>query len=55
MTQFRVFKQVPRLLFGAGSLERLPELLPPKQGQDAYYVFVIDDVLRAHGVLSRHR
>ena len=44
MTQtFRIFKQVPRLLFGSGTLTRLSELLPTK-GNNDYFVFVIDDV-----------
>lgn len=45
MNTFRIFKQVPRLLFGEGSLLRLEELLPKKNTSDDYYVFVIDDVL----------
>lgn len=45
MNTFRIFKQVPRLLFGEGSLSRLEELLPKKDTSNAYYVFVIDDVL----------
>lgn len=53
MTQFRIFKQVPRLLFGRGALERLPELLPERRGSDAYYVFVVDDVLQEHGISAR--
>ena len=55
MTQFRIFKQVPRLLFGTGSLERLPELLPKKVDDADYYIFVIDDVLRAKGIPDRLR
>ena len=53
MTAFRVFKQVPRLLFGGGSLSRLQELLPVREGKTGYYAFVIDDALRAHGMLAR--
>jgi len=45
MSQFRIFKQVPRLLFGAGTLKRLHELLPEKENDD-YYIFVIDDALK---------
>lgn len=45
MSTFRIFKQVPRLIFGEGSLLRLEELLPEKKSSDDYYVFVIDDVL----------
>lgn len=44
-TTFRIFKQVPRLIFGEGSLRRIGELLPPKSGDD-YNVYVIDDVLK---------
>ncbi|MBW0434119.1 iron-containing alcohol dehydrogenase [Leptospira yasudae] len=44
MSNFRIFKQVPRLLFGADSVDRLAELLPPKTSPEDYYVFVIDDV-----------
>lgn len=53
MTPFRIFKQVPRLLFGAGSLERLSELLPAKDGAGDYSAFVIDDVLERRAVLDR--
>lgn len=35
----RVFKQVPRILFGAGALARLPELTPPGNGP---VVWVVD-------------
>lgn len=44
-TTFRIFKQVPRLIFGEGSLRRIGELLLPKSGDD-YNVYVIDDVLK---------
>lgn len=40
----RLFKQVPRILFGRGALERLSDLLPPRG--EAYYVFVVDSVHR---------
>ncbi len=53
MNQFRVFKQVPRLLFGERSLERLSELLPAKEGDRHYYLFVIDDVHRSSALHSR--
>src|SRR5580658_4015408 len=45
-SSFRIFKQVPRLLFGRGALGRLGELLPAKPASDDYYAFVIDDVHR---------
>ena len=53
MTGFRIFKQVPRLLFGTGALDRLDELLPAKQSGEDYYVFVVDDALQVHGIEQR--
>ena len=47
----RIFKQVPRILFGRGAFERLPELLPPRAAATPYYVFVVDAVHR-DGALS---
>ena len=29
--KFRIFKQVPRLIFGENSIERIDELLPEKK------------------------
>lgn len=52
MQNFRIFKQVPKLIFGEGSLNRINELLPIKSGNDDYYVFVIDDVLKNNSVIS---
>jgi 3-deoxy-alpha-D-manno-octulosonate 8-oxidase len=46
MSNFRIFKQVPRLLFGESSLKRLPELLPSKQNNSDYFVYVIDNILK---------
>lgn len=48
----RVFKQVPRIIFGAGALERLGEILPPRH-DDALIVYVIDDVLRDSALSQR--
>jgi 3-deoxy-alpha-D-manno-octulosonate 8-oxidase len=53
ITSFRIFKQVPRLLFGRGSFARLNELLPAKQANGDFYVFVIDDVHRAGSMGGR--
>ncbi len=53
MSQFRIFKQVPRLLFGVGALDRLHELLPAKENDNDYYIFVIDDVLQTQVVSER--
>jgi 3-deoxy-alpha-D-manno-octulosonate 8-oxidase len=52
MTVFRVFKQVPRIIFGKGSLARLSELLPEKKDADDYYVYVVDAAFRPLGILS---
>jgi 3-deoxy-alpha-D-manno-octulosonate 8-oxidase len=52
-SSFRIFKQVPRLLFGRGTLERLGELLPAKGASDDCYVFVIDDVHREGPMAGR--
>lgn len=40
----RIFKQVPRILFGQGAVSRLSELLPPLGGGGSYYVFVVDAI-----------
>lgn len=40
----RVFKQVPRILFGRGAFANVNELLPARNGADAYYVFIVDKV-----------
>ncbi len=48
MKAFRIFKQVPRLLFGKGSLKRLAELLPERKEKGDYYVYVVDEVLASN-------
>ena len=53
MTASRIFKQVPRVLFGAGSLARLPELLPEASDSGGYVAYVIDDVLDGQGIVGR--
>ncbi|RDH77808.1 iron-containing alcohol dehydrogenase [Mycolicibacterium moriokaense] len=53
MTGFRIFKQVPRLLFGSRALDRLDELLPAKMSSEDYYFFVIDDALEVYGIEQR--
>lgn len=52
MQNFRIFKQVPRLLFGEGTLGRLTELLPAKTNNNDYNVYVIDDVLKGSKILE---
>lgn len=41
----RIFKQVPRILFGSGALERLSDLLPAKEA-GSYCIYVVDAVHR---------
>lgn len=53
MTSFRIFKQVPRLLFGENSIDRLNELLPIKKEENDYYVFIIDDVHKESSIIER--
>lgn len=50
---FRIFKQVPRLLFGANTIDRLQELVPAKTEKDDYYVFIIDDVHKDSSIPNR--
>ena len=44
--KFRIFKQVPRLIFGKKSILRINELLPKKNQNEDYYLFVIDDYFK---------
>ncbi|MCR9140715.1 MAG: iron-containing alcohol dehydrogenase family protein [bacterium] len=53
MMQHRIIKQVPRMLFGAGALGRLNELLPAKNGAKDWYLYVVDEVHRTTGLLDR--
>ena len=53
MTNFRIFKQVPKLIFGEGSLSRLDELLPLKARAEDYYLFVVDDVLSKNIIINK--
>ncbi len=52
MNNFKIFKQVPRLLFGQGSLKRVNELLPIKKKNEDYYIYIIDDILKDSKLLS---
>ncbi|MEQ9364448.1 MAG: iron-containing alcohol dehydrogenase family protein, partial [Leptospirales bacterium] len=51
--QHRIIKQVPRMLFGAGALARLRELLPEKAHASDWYLYVVDEVHRTTGLLER--
>ncbi|EMY76295.1 alcohol dehydrogenase, iron-dependent [Leptospira weilii serovar Ranarum str. ICFT] len=53
MTPVRIFKQVPRLLFGSNTIDRINELLPKKNTTDDYYIYIIDDVHQKGILLSR--
>ena len=50
--KFRIFKQVPKLIFGKNSINRIQELLPEKKGND-YYVYVIDDYFKSKGLVNK--
>jgi 3-deoxy-alpha-D-manno-octulosonate 8-oxidase len=50
----RVFKQIPRILFGENSFERYLELLPSKK-QEEYYLFVVDHIHKKTKILDRIR
>ena len=45
MNNFRVFKQVPRIIYGSGSISRIKELLPKKDASN-YNIYIIDDIFR---------
>lgn len=49
----RVFKQVPRILFGRDSIGRIQELLPKKLGASDYYVYVVDSVHKKTMIANR--
>jgi len=49
----RIFKQVPRILFGRGAVDRLDELLPPRTPETPFYVFVADGVHEGTGLADR--
>lgn len=46
----RIFQQVPRMLFGAGVVGRLEELLP---AGDGWCLYVVDSALEAMGIQQR--
>ena len=43
MNKFRIFKQVPRIIYGSGSINRISELLPTSN-KGNYNLYIIDDV-----------
>lgn len=49
----KVFKQVPRILYGNGTLQRLTELLPQKDTVSAYYLYIVDDIHRQTGLIEK--
>lgn len=54
MIAHRVFKQVPRILFGSGTLARLDELLPARDaGGSGVRVFLVDQVHKTTGIADR--
>jgi len=49
----RIFKQVPKILFGRSSLDQLSELLPARISPADYILFVIDKVHQSSGIQNR--
>lgn len=49
----RIFKQVPRILFGQGASDRLVELLRPRSSAQSYYIFVVDKVHQGSNLVER--
>lgn len=49
----RIIKQVPRMLFGSGSLNRLAELLPPKKDPADWRLYIVDEVHTSTGLMDR--
>ena len=48
---FRNFPMVPRVVFGRGSFNQLGEILEPKRhGENAPFIFLVDDVLKERKV-----
>jgi len=48
----KIFKQIPRILFGAGTLSRLSELLPVKNSGN-YLLYIVDSVHQETGLLTK--
>ena len=42
MKIFKVFQQIPKIIYGINNINRLEELMPNKKG--GYYLFIIDKV-----------
>lgn len=51
--EHRIIKQIPRMLFGEGTLGRLNELLPESTSKDDWLLLVIDEVHKDTGVLDQ--
>lgn len=49
----RIFKQVPRILFGREAFARLPELCCLRTAENPYQVFVVDSVHRGRQLSTR--
>jgi 3-deoxy-alpha-D-manno-octulosonate 8-oxidase len=47
---FRVFKQVPRILFGKGSINKIDELIPDDKKE--YILYLVDDSLNKPSILT---
>ncbi|WP_206074027.1 3-deoxy-manno-octulosonate cytidylyltransferase [Marixanthomonas spongiae] len=44
--KFRNFPMVPKVVFGAGCFNQLPEILAPQRQKNAPFIFLVDDVFK---------
>ena len=54
MSQFRIFKQVPKIIFGKNSASRISELLPPRLSGD-YVLYIVDDFFKNSTILENFK
>jgi len=55
MKMNKIFKQVPRIIFGDGAMGRLNELLPLNDSEEKYILYVIDDIHKTTGLSKKLR
>jgi 3-deoxy-alpha-D-manno-octulosonate 8-oxidase len=51
MKEFRIFKQVPKIIFGKNSISRISELLPPRSFGD-YVIYIVDDFFKNSSIMD---
>tara|TARA_R110000851_G_scaffold59834_1_gene138315 strand:+ start:50015 stop:51829 length:1815 start_codon:yes stop_codon:yes gene_type:complete len=50
--KFRNFPMVPKVVFGSGCFDQLPEILAPQRQENAPFVFLVDDVFENNKALT---